>query len=72
MQALIERPCVERLVEDKKGVTDCEVAHMIVSRAPTKRIGRSRLHIRNSVIEFTESRQSRLKRRAEDYFDWNT
>jgi hypothetical protein len=71
MQALLERPGVERLVKDEKGTTTGVVALIIVNRALMRKMGRSRLEIGGSVIEFVEFRQSRSARQAEDFFGWN-
>jgi hypothetical protein len=72
MQALLERPGVERLVKDENGMTTGVMALIIVNRALMRRIRRSRIEIGESVIEFVEFRQSRSRRRTEDFFPWNT
>ncbi len=71
MQALLERPGVEKLVKDEKGTTTGVMALIIVNRALMRRIRRSRIEIGESVIEFVEFRQSKSKRRTEDFFPWN-
>jgi hypothetical protein len=72
MQALLERPGVERLVKDENGMTTGVMALIIVNRALMRRIRRSRIEIGESVIEFVEFRQSRSRKRTEDFFPWNT
>jgi len=74
MQALLERPGVVKLVLDEKGATKGVLALVVVNRALMKKIGRSRLEIGESVIEFVEFRQSRSKKdgHVEDFFVWNT
>ncbi len=71
MQALLERPGVMKLVKDEKGTTTGVAALIIVNKALIRRIGRSRLKIGQSVIEFVEFRQSRSNRPGEDFFPWN-
>jgi len=72
MQAILERRGVMKLVEDEKGTTTGVVALMTVNKALIRKIGRSRLEIGESVIEFVEFRESRAKTTsAEDFFRWN-
>jgi hypothetical protein len=72
MRALLERPGVVKLVRDEKGATKGVMALIVVSRPLIRKIGRSRLEVGESVIEFVEFRQSRSNGRVEDFFVWNT
>jgi hypothetical protein len=71
MQALLERQGVVMLVRDDQGITVGVMALIVVNRSLMRKIGRSRIELGTSVIEFVEFRQSRSNRRDEDYFSWN-
>jgi hypothetical protein len=71
MQALLERPGVVKQVRDDEGTTVGVLALIVVNRSLMRKIGRSRIEVGTSVIEFMEFRQSRSNRRDEDYFSWN-
>ena len=72
MSALLERPGVVKLVKDEKGVTTGVMALVVVNRSLMRKIGRSRLEIGQSIIEFVEFRQSTSNKHVTDYFQWNT
>jgi hypothetical protein len=71
MQALLERQGVVVLVRDDQGITVGVMALIVVNRSLMRKIGRSRIEIGKSVIEFVEFRQSRSNKGAENYFAWN-
>jgi hypothetical protein len=71
MQALLERQGVVMLVRDDQGTTAGVMALIVVTRSLMRKIGRSRIEIGKSAIEFVEFRQSRSNKGAENYFAWN-
>jgi hypothetical protein len=71
MQALLERQGVVMLVRDDRGITVGVMALIVVNRSLMRKMGRSRIEIGKSVIEFVEFRQSRSNKGAENYFAWN-